>query len=184
MRLTITEFSNKYGIDKQYILENLDTVFAPYVVKEKGISLLDDSAYDTLSEAEGLLKEQPRDTKEPEAEGQEEPRDNSTIIEPPADQAQEAEAKAGEPGELEKARQEIEQLKKELEAERSGRIETEKRLLDMMDKVIELTENAQKLTAMSQNRLLLEAKSADHKQGGVKAFFCRLFGKKEKPLSN
>ena len=177
MRLTITEFSKKYGIDKKYILENLDTVFAPYVVKDKGISLLDDSSYDTLSEAEGLSKGQPRDTKE-QAEGQQESPEQIAMEFP------EQEAQEEEPGELEKARQEISQLKKELEAERAGRLETEKRLLDMMDKVITLTENAQKLTAISQNRLLLEAGGEKRKQGGVKAFFSRIFGKKEKPLSD
>ena len=161
MRLTIAEFSKKYEVEKQYILENIDTLFAPYVVKEKGLTMLEDSAKEVLQHAEGQQEEPAQ------AEAQQEP--EAQKVEPPAEE---------EAGELEKARQEIAQLKAELNAERESKRETEKRLLDMMDKVLELTENAQKLTAISQNRLLLEGGGTERKRG----FFSRLFGKKEKPL--
>jgi len=159
MRLTIAEFAKKYGADKAFILENLETVFAPYVVKEKGLTMLDEKAVEALQPPEA--EEQHT---EPEAQRQE--------VEPPAIQEEQTEA------ELEEARAQIAQLKAELEAERESKKETEKRLLDMMDKVLELTENAQKLTAMANNRLLLEDGSKERRPG----FFKRLFGKKEKPL--
>ena len=159
MRLTIAEFAKKYGADKAFILENIETVFAPYVVKEKGLTMLDEKAVEALQPPEAEKQHT-----EPEAQRQE--------VEPPAIQKEQTEA------ELEEARAQIAQLKAELEAERESKKETEKRLLDMMDKVLELTENAQKLTAMANNRLLLEDGSKERRPG----FFKRLFGKKEKPL--
>ena len=159
MRLTIAEFAKKYGADKAFILENIETVFAPYVVKEKGLTMLDEKAVEALQPPEAEKQHT-----EPEAQRQE--------VEPPAIQEEQTEA------ELEEARAQIAQLKAELEAERESKKETEKRLLDMMDKVLELTENAQKLTAKANNRLLLEDGSKERRPG----FFKRLFGKKEKPL--
>lgn len=172
MRLTIAEFAKKYGADKAFILENLETVFAPYVVKEKGLTMLDEKAVEALQspEAEEQHTEPQKSRKErrKEAEAQAEQAQEAEAIEPPE----------VDTGELEEARAQIAQLKAELEAERESKKETEKRLLDMMDKVLELTENAQKLTAMANNRLLLEDGSKERRPG----FFKRLFGKKEKPL--
>lgn len=195
MRLTIAEFAKKYGADKAFILENLETVFASYVVKEKGLTMLDEKAVEVLQppEAEEQHTEPQKSRKETEAQKQE--------TEPPAVPEEQTEAELEEAEEqaeteppeaeeqteteLEEARAQIAQLKAELEAERASKKETEKRLLDMMDKVLELTknaqkltENAQKLTAIANNRPLLEDGSKERRLG----FFKRLFGKKEKPL--
>lgn len=155
MYFTILEFSKKYGIQKEYILENLYTVFSNYIVKEKGIIMLDERAIEAVNKTSTERKED-RIEKQEEVKRQ---TDKENI-------------------ELIRAREEIDRLKAELAEEKESKKETEKRLLDMMEKVLELTDNAQKLTAMVNRNLLLD----DGRNKRDKGFFSKLLKIRRKPL--
>lgn len=132
MKYTITSFSEKFNIPKDEVIKNLNTTYKEYITKERGITYIDEQA---ARQEQTEVKEETVSTISKE---QKEINNNTALID---------EYKA-----------QISKLKNELAKEREKNSETEAKLLEMMDKVIKLTENTQILMAQiqSQHQLLIE----------------------------
>lgn len=133
MKYTITGFSEKFNIPKDEVIKNLNTTYKAYVMKERGITYIDEQAA-RQKQTEAKIEE----AVSPISEEQKEVSDNKTLIDG--------------------YKAQINELKNELAKEREKNSETEAKLLEMMDKVIKLTENTQILMAQiqSQHQLLIE----------------------------
>lgn len=133
MKYTITGFSEKFNIPKDEVIKNLNTTYKAYVMKERGITYIDEQAA-RQKQTEAKIEE----AVSPVSEEQKEVSDNKTLIDG--------------------YKAQINELKNELAKEREKNSETEAKLLEMMDKVIKLTENTQILMAQiqSQHQLLIE----------------------------
>lgn len=133
MKYTITGFSEKFNIPKDEVIKNLNTTYKSYVMKERGITYIDEQAA-RQKQTEAKIEE----AVSPISEEQKEVSDNKTLIDG--------------------YKAQINELKNELAKEREKNSETEAKLLEMMDKVIKLTENTQILMAQiqSQHQLLIE----------------------------
>lgn len=158
MKYTITGFSEKFGIPKDEVIKNLNTTYKAYVMKERGITYIDEQAA-RQEQTEAKIEEAVSSTSE-EQEKQKEISDNKALIDGYKEQ--------------------INELKQELAKEREKNSETEVKLLEMMDKVIKLTENTQILMAQiqSQHQQLLIENSK--KKRTIRELF-NDFIKKEKP---
>lgn len=157
MKYTITGFSEKFNIPKDEVIKNLNTTYKAYVTKERGITYIDEQAA-----RKGQTEEKIEETVSPiseEQEKQKEISDNKALIDG--------------------YKAQINELKQELAKEREKNSETEAKLLEMMDKVIKLTENTQILMAQiqSQHQLLIENSK---KKRTIREVFSD-FIKKEKP---
>lgn len=152
MKYTITGFSEKFGISKDEVYKNLNTTYKAYVTKERGIFYIDEQA---ARQEETKVEE----TVSTISEEQKELNNNNVLIDG--------------------YKAQINELKQELEKEREKNSETEAKLLEMMDKVIKLTENTQILMAQiqSQHQLLIENSK---KKRTIREVFSD-FIKKEKP---
>ena len=154
MKYTITGFSEKFDIPKDEVIKNLNTTYKAYVTKERGITYIDEQAARQKQEETKV-----EETVSTISEEQKELNNNNALID---------EYKA-----------QINELKQELAKEREKNSETEAKLLEMMDKVIKLTENTQILMAQiqSQHQLLIENSK---KKRTIREVFSD-FIKKEKP---
>lgn len=154
MKYTITDFSEKFNIPKDEVKKNLNTTYKAYVMKERGITYIDEQAA-RQKQTETKIEE----AVSPVSEEQKEISDNKTLIDG--------------------YKAQINELKQELAKEREKNSETEAKLLEMMDKVIKLTENTQILMAQiqSQHQLLIENSK---KKRTIREVFSD-FIKKEKP---
>jgi len=133
MKYTITGFSEKFDIPKDEVIKNLNTTYKAYVTKERGITYIDEQAARQKQEETKV-----EETVSTISEEQKELNNNNALIDG--------------------YKAQISELKQELEKEREKNSETEAKLLEMMDKVIKLTENTQILMAQiqSQHQLLIE----------------------------
>lgn len=154
MKYTITGFSEKFDIPKDEVIKNLNTTYKAYVTKERGITYIDEQAA-RQEQTEAKIEEAVITT----SEEQKEVSDNKALIDG--------------------YKAQINELKQELAKEREKNSETEAKLLEMMDKVIKLTENTQILMAQiqSQHQLLIENSK---KKRTIREVFSD-FIKKEKP---
>lgn len=154
MKYTITGFSEKFDIPKDEVIKNLNTTYKAYVTKERGITYIDEQAA-RQEQTEAKIEEAVIPTREE----QKEVSDNKALIDG--------------------YKAQINELKQELAKEREKNSETEAKLLEMMDKVIKLTENTQILMAQiqSQHQLLIENSK---KKRTIREVFSD-FIKKEKP---
>lgn len=154
MKYTITGFSEKFNIPKDEVIKNLNTTYKAYVMKERGITYIDEQAA-RQKQTEAKIEE----AVSPVSEEQKEVSDNKALIDG--------------------YKAQINELKQELANEREKNSETEAKLLEMMDKVIKLTENTQILMAQiqSQHQLLIENSK---KKRTIREVFSD-FIKKEKP---
>lgn len=154
MKYTITGFSEKFNIPKDEVIKNLNTTYKAYVMKERGITYIDEQAA-RQKQTEAKIEE----AVSPVSEEQKEVSDNKALIDG--------------------YKAQINELKQELAKEREKNSETEAKLLEMMDKVIKLTENTQILMAQiqSQHQLLIENSK---KKRTIREVFSD-FIKKEKP---
>mgnify|MGYP004527884185 FL=1 len=154
MKYTITGFSEKFDIPKDEVIKNLNTTYKAYVTKERGITYIDEQAA-RQEQTEAKIEE----AVIPTSEEQKEVSDNKALIDG--------------------YKAQINELKQELAKEREKNSETEAKLLEMMDKVIKLTENTQILMAQiqSQHQLLIENSK---KKRTIREVFSD-FIKKEKP---
>lgn len=150
MKYTITGFSEKFNIPKDEVIKNLNTTYKAYVTRERGITYIDEQA---------ARQEQTEVKEENISEEQKELNNNNALIDG--------------------YKLQINELKQELAKEREKNSETEAKLLEMMDKVIKLTENTQILMAQiqSQHQLLIENSK---KKRTIREVFSD-FIKKEKP---
>ena len=155
MKYTITGFSEKFDIPKDEVIKNLNTTYKAYVTKERGITYIDEQAA-RQEQTEAKIEEAVITT----SEEQKEVSDNKALIDG--------------------YKAQINELKQELAKEREKNSETEAKLLEMMDKVIKLTENTQILMAQiqSQHQQLLIENSK--KKRTIRELF-NDFIKKEKP---
>lgn len=158
MKYTITGFSEKFNIPKDEVIKNLNTTYKTYITKEGKITYIDEQAA-----RQGQTEEKIEETVCPiseEQEKQKEISDNKALIDG--------------------YKAQINELKQELAKEREKNSETEAKLLEMMDKVIKLTENTQILMAQiqSQHQQLLIENSK--KKRTIRELF-NDFIKKEKP---
>ena len=155
MKYTITGFSEKFDIPKDEVIKNLNTTYKAYVTKERGITYIDEQAA-RQEQTEAKIEE----AVIPTSEEQKEVSDNKALIDG--------------------YKAQINELKQELAKEREKNSETEAKLLEMMDKVIKLTENTQILMAQiqSQHQQLLIENSK--KKRTIRELF-NDFIKKEKP---
>lgn len=154
MKYTITGFSEKFNIPKDEVIKNLNTTYKAYVTKERGITYIDEQAA-RQEQTEVKVEE----TVSTISEEQKELNNNNALIDG--------------------YKAQINELKQELAKEREKNSETEAKLLEMMDKVIKLTENTQILMAQiqSQHQLLIENSK---KKRTIREVFSD-FIKKEKP---
>ena len=154
MKYTITSFSEKFNISKDEVIKNLNTTYKAYVTKERGITYIDEQAARREQEETKI-----EEAVNPVNEEQKEISDNKALIDG--------------------YKAQINELKQELAKEREKNSETEAKLLEMMDKVIKLTENTQILMAQiqSQHQLLIENSK---KKRTIREVFSE-FIKKEKP---
>lgn len=154
MKYTITGFSEKFNIPKDEVIKNLNTTYKAYVTKERGITYIDEQA--ARQEQTEVKVEETVSTISKE---QKELNNNNALIDG--------------------YKAQINELKQELAKEREKNSETEAKLLEMMDKVIKLTENTQILMAQiqSQHQLLIENSK---KKRTIREVFSD-FIKKEKP---
>lgn len=154
MKYTITSFSEKFNISKDEVIKNLNTTYKAYVTKERGITYIDEQAARREQEETKI-----EEAVSPVNEEQKEISDNKALIDG--------------------YKAQINELKQELAKEREKNSETEAKLLEMMDKVIKLTENTQILMAQiqSQHQLLIENSK---KKRTIREVFSE-FIKKEKP---
>lgn len=154
MKYTITSFSEKFNISKDEVIKNLNTTYKAYVTKERGITYIDEQAARREQEETKI-----EEAVSPVNEEQKEIIDNKALIDG--------------------YKAQINELKQELAKEREKNSETEAKLLEMMDKVIKLTENTQILMAQiqSQHQLLIENSK---KKRTIREVFSE-FIKKEKP---
>lgn len=154
MKYTITGFSEKFDIPKDEVIKNLNTTYKAYVTKERGITYIDEQAA-----RQEQTKAKIEEAVIPTSEEQKEVSDNKALIDG--------------------YKAQINELKQELAKEREKNSETEAKLLEMMDKVIKLTENTQILMAQiqSQHQLLIENSK---KKRTIREVFSD-FIKKEKP---
>lgn len=154
MKYTITSFSEKFNISKDEVIKNLNTTYKAYVTKERGITYIDEQAARREQEETKI-----EEVVSPVNEEQKEIIDNKALIDG--------------------YKAQINELKQELAKEREKNSETEAKLLEMMDKVIKLTENTQILMAQiqSQHQLLIENSK---KKRTIREVFSE-FIKKEKP---
>lgn len=154
MKYTITGFSEKFNIPKDEVINNLNTTYKAYVTKERGITYIDEQAARQKHEETKV-----EETVSTISEEQKELNNNNALIDG--------------------YKAQINELKQELAKEREKNSETEAKLLEMMDKVIKLTENTQILMAQiqSQHQLLIEN---NKKKRTIREVFSD-FIKKEKP---
>ena len=154
MKYTITGFSEKFNIPKDEVIKNLNTTYKAYVTKERGITYIDEQAARQKQEETKI-----EETVSTISEEQKELNNNNALIDG--------------------YKAQINELKQELAKEREKNSETEAKLLEMMDKVIKLTENTQILMAQiqSQHQLLIENSK---KKRTIREVFSD-FIKKEKP---
>jgi uncharacterized phage infection (PIP) family protein YhgE len=154
MKYTITGFSEKFDIPKDEVIKNLNTTYKAYVTKERGITYIDEQAARQKQEETKV-----EETVSTISEEQKELNNNNALIDG--------------------YKAQINELKQELAKEREKNSETEAKLLEMMDKVIKLTENTQILMAQiqSQHQLLIENSK---KKRTIREVFSD-FIKKEKP---
>jgi uncharacterized phage infection (PIP) family protein YhgE len=154
MKYTITGFSEKFDIPKDEVIKNLNTTYKSYVTKERGITYIDEQAARQKQEETKV-----EETVSTISEEQKELNNNNALIDG--------------------YKAQISELKQELAKEREKNSETEAKLLEMMDKVIKLTENTQILMAQiqSQHQLLIEN---NKKKRTIREVFSD-FIKKEKP---
>lgn len=154
MKYTITGFSEKFNIQKDEVIKNLNTTYKAYVTKERGITYIDEQAARQKHEETKV-----EETVSTISEEQKELNNNNALIDG--------------------YKAQINELKQELAKEREKNSETEAKLLEMMDKVIKLTENTQILMAQiqSQHQLLIET---NKKKRTIREVFSD-FIKKEKP---
>ena len=154
MKYTITGFSEKFDIPKDEVIKNLNTTYKAYVTKERGITYIDEQAARQRQEETKV-----EETVSTISEEQKELNNNNALIDG--------------------YKAQINELKQELTKEREKNSETEAKLLEMMDKVIKLTENTQILMAQiqSQHQLLIENSK---KKRTIREVFSD-FIKKEKP---
>mgnify|MGYP004529252935 CR=1 FL=1 len=134
MKYTITGFSEKFDIPKDEVIKNLNTTYKAYVTKEGKITYIDEQA--ARQEQTEVKVEETVSTISKE---QKELNNNNALIDG--------------------YKAQINELKQELAKEREKNSETEAKLLEMMDKVIKLTENTQILMAQIQSQhqqLLIE----------------------------
>lgn len=155
MKYTITGFAEKFDIPKDEVIKNLNTTYKAYVTKERGITYIDEQAA-RREQTEAKIEEAVIHT----SEEQKKVSDNKALIDG--------------------YKAQISELKQELAKEREKNSETEAKLLEMMDKVIKLTENTQILMAQiqSQHQQLLIENSK--KKRTIRELF-NDFIKKEKP---
>lgn len=155
MKYTITGFSEKFDIPKDEVIKNLNTTYKAYVTKEGKITYIDEQA--ARQEQTEVNVEETVSTISKE---QKELNNNNALIDG--------------------YKAQINELKQELAKEREKNSETEAKLLEMMDKVIKLTENTQILMAQiqSQHQQLLIENSK--KKRTIRELF-NDFIKKEKP---
>ena len=153
MKYTITGFSEKFNIPKDEVINNLNTTYKAYVTKEGKITYIDEQA----ARQKQIKVEETVSTI---SEEQNELNNNNALIDG--------------------YKAQINELKQELAKEREKNSETEAKLLEMMDKVIKLTENTQILMAQiqSQHQQLLTENSK--KKRTIRELF-NDFIKKEKP---
>lgn len=158
MKYTITGFSEKFGIPKDEVIKNLNTTYKAYITKERGITYIDEQAA-RQEQTEVKTEVKIEEAVSPVSEEQKEISDNKALIDG--------------------YKAQISELKQELAKEREKNSETEAKLLEMMDKVIKLTENTQILMAQiqSQHQLLIENSK---KKRTIREVFSD-FIKKEKP---
>lgn len=154
MKYTITGFSEKFDIPKDEVIKNLNTTYKAYVTKERGITYIDEQAA-----RQKQIEVEVEETVSTISEEQKELNNNNALIDG--------------------YKAQINELKQELAKEREKNSETEAKLLEMMDKVIKLTENTQILMAQiqSQHQLLIENSK---KKRTIRELFSD-FIKKEKP---
>lgn len=155
MKYTITGFSEKFNIPKDEVINNLNTTYKAYITKEGKITYIDEQA--ARQKQIEVKVEEPVSTI---SEEQNELNNNNALIDG--------------------YKAQINELKQELAKEREKNSETEAKLLEMMDKVIKLTENTQILMAQiqSQHQQLLTENSK--KKRTIRELF-NDFIKKEKP---
>lgn len=155
MKYTITGFSEKFNIPKDEVINNLNTTYKAYVTKEGKITYIDEQAA-----RQKQIKVKVEETVSTISEEQNELNNNNALIDG--------------------YKAQINELKQELAKEREKNSETEAKLLEMMDKVIKLTENTQILMAQiqSQHQQLLTENSK--KKRTIRELF-NDFIKKEKP---
>lgn len=155
MKYTITGFSEKFNIPKDEVINNLNTTYKAYVTKEGKITYIDEQAA-----RQKQIEVKVEETVSTISEEQNELNNNNVLIDG--------------------YKAQINELKQELAKEREKNSETEAKLLEMMDKVIKLTENTQILMAQiqSQHQQLLTENSK--KKRTIRELF-NDFIKKEKP---
>lgn len=150
--ISIDEYAKRNNVSKAYVYSLLKTTMAECVVKKNGVKFID---LDKINK--------------PTEENEEEELHNTNTVQPIYDRK-----------DIDKYKEEIERLKKELEEERAYNREKDKRILELLDKVMKLTENTQTLTlriqeqnyinSVQSNQLLIDK---DSKVKDILSFFKR-----------
>ena len=140
--MTVAEFAKKQGVSKSSIYNKLNTVYKDCVVVKNGIRYIET---DKIKATKSTVRQTPvveqtaiqldnNDDKQ-----QETVEEDKVIAEKEVDKRQTAE----EDKKIRALEEEVERLRKELDDERKASKDKETRILDMTEKVIKLTENAQ-----------------------------------------
>ena len=138
MLYTVAEYANMLNVKKAEIYKRIDTDLKEMAIKNNGVWYIET---DRIGQTEAT-EEQTNDSKK---------------------QKQTAE----EDNKLKEAQKEIERLREQLTQEQEHNRESEKRLLDMMEKVIKLTENTQILMARTQEQQLLLSDGQEKQRKGL-----------------
>lgn len=138
MKYTVSEYARLCNISKAEVYRRINNEWKSIAVKENGTWCIDTDRNNNDNESK-----------------------TEEVIKDKEEQKPKEETK------LEEAQKEIEKLKRELAQEKERTIENEKRILDMMDKVIKLTENTQVLMARTQEQQLLLTDGKTKKSNGI-----------------
>lgn len=144
MLYTVAEYANMLNVKKAEIYKRIDTDLKEMAIKNNGVWYIET---DRIGQTEAT-EEQTNDSKK---------------------QKQTAE----EDNKLKEAQKEIERLREQLTQEQEHNRESEKRLLDMMEKVIKLTENTQILMARTQEQQLLLTDGQKQHRNGILSWLKR-----------
>ena len=140
--VSVDEYARIHGISKTKVYTMLKGSLSHCLVKKDGMKFIDISLCDESVKELPTFIEQQQAT-EQLIESKEEPSQEKETVE-----------------ELERYKTEIERLQKELEEERRHSREKDSKMLDLMGRVIELTENTQKLTARVQEQQVMLQQSS------------------------
>lgn len=135
--VSVDEYAKLKGVSKSYVYSLMKNVLADRVVKKNGTKFID------IAERAEEKKVQQTSNEQQQAPAQQ--------MESNEEPAKEEEKQTVE----DKYKEEIARLQRELEEERKHSREKDTKLLDLMDKVLELTKNTQQLTARVQEQQVM-----------------------------